>query len=363
MKQEEKINDPRISRTYFSFPAYIALVFLVAVLMMLPTFFYGGFHLILEKSGPYLKWYFVYCLLISLLISAALGVQKYIVIDRPIRRLSAAARKVAEGDFSLYLPPRHTSDDMDYIDTLYVDFNQMVAELGSIETLKNDFAANVSHELKTPLSAINNYIQLLQNTDLTEEQKSYVDSALESTHRLAALIFNILKLNKLESQKIKPQARSYDLCRQLADCIIGFESVWEQKEIEFEADMEDTAVIEADEELMALVWNNLLSNAFKFTGEGGSVFVRQYSKERYAVIEVSDTGCGMSRQTTEHIFDKFYQGDTSHSTEGNGLGLPLALRILQMSNGTITVNSTEGKGTTFTIRIPMNVKTENDDKE
>lgn len=187
---------------------------------------------------------------------------------------------------------------------------------------------------------------------LTEQQKEYVNSALRSVNRLSSLIFNILKLNKLENQNIKLQPKKFDLCRQLADCAISFESIWEQKKINFEADMEDKVIIEGDEELMELVWNNLLFNAFKFTSIGGTVCIRQFSEISHVIVEISDTGCGMSQKTIEHIFDKFYQGDTIYAMEGNGLGLSLVHRILQMSDGTITVNSIEGKGTTFTICIP-----------
>ena len=189
--------DARVTRRYFFFPAYVALVFLLAVLMMLPTIFYGGAHLILEESGPYIKWYFLYCIVLAAFVSGGLALRKYLNFDRPIKKLSAAARQVAEGDFSVYIPKRHTSNDMDYIDALFVDFNKMVEELGSIETLKNDFAANVSHELKTPLAAIQNYAQLLGTTELTPIQQEYTDRILSSTQRLTSLIYNILKLNKL----------------------------------------------------------------------------------------------------------------------------------------------------------------------
>lgn len=272
--------------------------------------------------------------------------------DKPMMTLADAANKVAHGDFSVYVTPYHAPDKYDYLDRMIVDFNKMVEELGSMETLKTDFAANVSHELKTPLAAIHNYAQLLQNTPLDDRQAEDVRIILENTNRLSSLIFNILKLNKLESQKILPTASGYDLCAQLAECMIGFEPVWEKKDMEPEVELEDRTMVWADAELMAVVWNNLLSNAFKFTPPGGTVTLRQSSTPEEVTVQVADTGCGMDETTMRRIFDKFYQGDTSHSTEGNGLGLALVMRILQLSGGTIAVDSTPGKGSVFTVRLP-----------
>lgn len=280
--------------------------------------------------------------------------------DQPMKELAKAADKVAHGDFSVYIPPLHTTNHHDYLDRMILDFNKMVAELGSLETMRTDFIANVSHEIKTPVAAIQNYAQLLRKPHLSKtDMDNYTAAILSSTHRLSALITNILRLNKLESQQIKPQYEAYDLCRQLSDCALGFEMIWEEKEIDFEADLEDRATICADKSLMELVWNNLLSNAFKFTEPGGSVILRQTSDSDRVIVEVSDTGCGMSEEAQKHIFDKFYQGDTSHATEGNGLGLALALRVLQLMGSSIQVRSEEGQGTTFVVQIPTGENEEN----
>lgn len=273
--------------------------------------------------------------------------------QKPMEAFAEAARKVAQGDFSVYVPPRHTADKTDFLDIILTDFNKMVEELGSIETLKTDFFSNVSHEIKTPLAVIHNYAELLQKENLSPaRQKEYTEAILQATRRLSALITNMLKLNKLEKQTIQPLPECYDVCRQLCECALQFEEEWEKKEIEFEADIEERAAVEADSGLLELVWTNLLSNALKFTDPGGKVVLTQTSDADEITVSLSDSGCGMDEETKKHIFDQFYQGDTSHATEGNGLGLSLALRILQLSNGTVTVTSEPGQGSTFTVRIP-----------
>lgn len=295
----------------------------------------------------------VYWALVSVSMTLLIRYLTKTTYEKPVQQLAEATRKVAEGDFSVYVPPIHTADKLDYLDVMILDFNKMVAELGSIETLKTDFFSNVSHEIKTPLAVIHNAAQLLKNENLSAERRAeYVDTIEKYSGRLAELIANILKLNKLEKQTIQPKPEPYDLCAQLAECALLFERRWEEKDLEFEAELEDQFTIEADESLLELVWNNLLSNAIKFTDSGGTVTLRQTSTADGVEVSVTDTGCGMDEETLKHIFDKFYQGDTSHATEGNGLGLALVLRIVRMLGGSIAVSSTPGEGSTFTVRLP-----------
>ncbi|MCM1182593.1 MAG: HAMP domain-containing histidine kinase [Roseburia sp.] len=273
--------------------------------------------------------------------------------ELPLHRMAEAAGKVAKGDFSVYVPPIHTADKSDYLDDMIMDFNKMVEELGSIETLKTDFVSNVSHEMKTPIAIIKNYAELLRTGELTEQERVEYARAVESAAvRLSNLISNILRLNKLENQSILPEVAAYDVCRQLCECILQFEEAWDEKELELETQIEDCAMVWGDASLLELVWNNLLSNAIKFTERGGRVTIRQTSTESRVTVAVSDTGCGMAKESVAHIFDKFYQGDTSHAREGNGLGLALVKRVLELMDGDIQVVSEEGSGSAFTVTLP-----------
>ena len=347
-KKYGTINDSR-------FPPSLFAVYLGALLLM--SGIHTGLLVFMDRVGwngviqsvvPILYWSMI---AVGLTLFARREIRR--TYEKPMHMLAEAAGRVADGDFSVYISPFHTSDKLDYLDLMIMDFNRMVEELGSIETLKTDFASNVSHEMKTPIAIIKNYAELLQAEHIGEEQrKEYAKSVENAAARLSDLIGNILKLNKLENQRIMPDIKVYDVCRQLCECILQFEEAWDENEIELETEMEDAAMIRADASLVELVWNNLLSNAIKFTQPGGQVIVRQTSDEKQIRISVSDTGCGMSRESIEHIFDKFYQGDTSHAKEGNGLGLALVQRVLELMDGDIQVISEEGKGSVFTVVLP-----------
>lgn len=317
-----------------------------------------GWNEIVQTVVPMVYWG---CVAVGLTLFTRMKIKS--TYEEPLHKLAEATEQVANGDFSVYVPTTHTSDRLDYLDVMILDFNKMVEELGSVETLKTDFVSNVSHEMKTPIAIIKNYAELLQTGKGTEEERiEYARSIEEAASRLSGLITNILRLNKLEHQRIDPEIETYDLCAQLEECILHYEEMWDEKDLELEVDMEEKAVVDADKSLMELVWNNLLSNAVKFTEPGGKVMVRQTFSDGYVVVEVTDTGCGMSRESIRHIFDKFYQGDTSHSKEGNGLGLALISRILVLMDGEISVASEEGRGSTFTVRIPVPAETKKKDR-
>jgi len=349
-----KQTDKRVKRKYFPIAIFIVTFIVMAVLTTVQNRILSVF---LDYTAVPFK-YFIIMVIHWVIVAAAFTVltrwQIVRTYEQPMQRLAKATKEVAEGDFSIYVKPRHTAENADYIDVMIEDFNKMVAELGSIETLKTEFFSNVSHEIKTPLSVVQNYAELLQSDTITDEQrKEYAVGIVQSTKKLSGLITNILKLNRLEQQNIQPMTEQYDLSLQLTECALQFERVWEEKEIEFEADIEDSVMITADESLLELVWNNLLSNAFKFTPKSGTVKLTQKLTEDEIIVIVSDTGCGMSVEVLKRVFDKFYQGDKSHSTEGNGLGLSLSLRVLQLTGGKITAKSELEKGSEFTVRLPI----------
>lgn len=306
-----------------------------------------------EHLNAAAKLTFANVLLLSLLFTLIDGLRRRYTVDRPVRRIISGAERLMQGDLSARIqpPPGLSADDP--FSRISDCFNRMAAELQGVETLRSDFIANVSHELKTPLAVLQNYGVLLQDPALPEAQRlEYARGVSSGARRMAELVTNILRLNRLENQQIFPRAEEFDLSEQLCQCLLQYESVWEQKSLHLETDIADGVRLQADSELLELVWSNLLSNAFKFTPPGGAVSVRLVADETQVSVCISDTGCGMSPEVGRHIFEKFYQGDSSHAAQGNGLGLALVKRVMDILHGEIRVDSAPGRGSSFTVYLP-----------
>lgn len=307
-----------------------------------------------ENLNMAAKLTFINVILLSFLFTTIDALRRKFTVEKPVRRIVAGAEKIMQGDFSVRIPSQNTLGD-DTFDQITHCFNRMAEELESVETLRTDFIANVSHEMKTPLSVIQNYGTLLQAPELSYEQRmEYAKGVTDGSRRMADMVTNILKLNRLENQQIYPKAELFDLSEQLCESLLQYENIWETANISLDTDIAENVMLCSDRELLSLVWSNLFSNAFKFTPPGGQVRVRLTVEDNHINVQVSDTGCGMNAEVGSHIFDKFYQGDTSHATQGNGLGLALVKQVVDILQGEISVESTQGEGSTFTVKIRRN---------
>ena len=305
-----------------------------------------------ENVGLAAKVTFGNVVFLSVLFTVIDAIRRKLTTEKITKRIAAAAKRLIEGDFEVRIAHVNSLSADEHFNEIIDCFNTIAEELSGVETLRADFIANVSHEMKAPLAVIQNYGTLLQMPNLEEEKRmEYAKGIADGSRRMADMMTNILKLNKLEKQQIFPMKKEYDLAEQLCECLLQFENVWEGKRIEIKTDMEESVRVKSDEELLALVWNNLFSNAFKFTPEGGTVTVALATAEQHVIVKIADTGCGMSQDVGKHIFEKFYQGDTSHSVQGNGLGLALVKRVMDILHGEISVESTVGKGSTFVIKL------------
>lgn len=349
---KNKPRDKRINRSLFSFKNYIVFFILISFAVT------ACFLLFLDKIEVNTKDIrysaiitFGNVLFLSLLFTLVDGIRRKITIQRPVKRILDATHKLTKGDFDTRIKPLHPFDGMNEFDAIIEDFNIMAKELAGTETLRTDFIASVSHELKTPLAVIQNYSAMLQAPGLTEEERvEYAKSIAAACRNFSELITNILKLSKLENQGIFPEGTTFDLSEQLRRCLLDFEDSWEKKGLRIETDIEDTSIW-GDAELLTLVWNNLISNAIKFTNPGGKISVALHTQGAHAVVTVADTGCGIDAKTGPHIFEKFYQGDASRAVQGNGLGLALVKRVVDITGGEINVESTAGLGSTFTVTL------------
>ncbi len=266
-----------------------------------------------------------------------------------IKTFCDAAETVAKGDFSVRMPELfdRPKSEMDY---LAYNFNKMVRELSSLENMKNDFVADVSHEIKTPLSVIQGYADLIHTKGLSEaERAEYVALISDAINNLTNLVTNILKLNKIENQQIVKKEEFY-LDELICTCLLNYEENVNEKNIEINAQLPEVMVF-TDKTLLEIVFNNLFSNAVKFTDNGGEISIGMCRKGKNVEVAIKDNGCGMNKQTQRRLFEKFYQGDTSHSQAGNGLGLALVHRVVDLLESEITVKSKEGEGSEFRILL------------
>jgi signal transduction histidine kinase len=275
--------------------------------------------------------------------------RRKIMVEKPLEKILQAMERLGRGDFSVRVSPDHPYGKYSEYDVIIYHINKVADNLGKSQMLNNNFISNVSHEIKTPLAIISSYASLLKNPTLDQEERNkYLETLSSATERLGALVANVLTLNKLENGALDTEKSKVNLASALSDAIIAFEDVIDKKGIEIDTDLDEVCVLSYPS-CLELVWNNLISNAVKFTEKGGKISVSVKIKDGKAVVSVKDSGCGISKQTGERIFDKFYQGDTSHSKEGNGLGLALVKKVIDLTGGEILVESQENKGSTFTV--------------
>ncbi len=350
MKCGEKKLKKRLKAGFqFKFSAAAAIGAIVAAMLSFGVVYFLYTQFNLSFGMP--TW-------LRLLVFAVLfGVGVAVVLNHafvsPMSEMAQAMQRVADGDFDVQLQCKSTISD---IKEVYDSFNRMVKALSETETLQSDFISNVSHEFKTPINAIEGYASLLQDTELPREQQSqYVGKIIFNTKRLSDLVGNILLLSKVDNNSIRPKASVYRLDEQIRLSIFALERKWTEKNIDFDIEMEEVEYC-GYEAFMLHVWTNLIDNAIKFDPYGGEIKLRLKKSEDSVIFSVTDTGSGISPEEQQSIFNRFYQGDSSHKSEGNGLGLALVKRIVTASGGDIAVTSEAGAGTRFTVTLPLSVE-------
>jgi len=329
---------------YFIFINILIFVGVSIVSAILSAFIYWGFHRLVEIPEA------IYTIIVSIVMGSAVTAFLYQKVFAPMNHLCRAMEQVAQGDFTVRLTEESNLDEMQ---RLYDNFNIMVGELAATEVLQSDFVSNVSHEFKTPIGAIEGYAMLLQEKkDLPVQEAEYTEKILSNTKRLSGLVSNILLLSKVENQIIPAVRERYRLDEQIRQAIVLLEDKWTKKETDLAAELE-TTFYEGNEALLLHVWLNLIDNAVKFNPAGGRLFICLKASEQNVLFSVKDSGCGISERDRKRIFDKFYQSDTSHKDEGNGLGLALVKQIVAIHQGHIEVESCVEGGCKFTVVLPV----------
>lgn len=329
---------------YFILMNILVFVGVSIVSAIISALIYWGFHHLVEIPEA------IYTIIISIVMGSVITTFLYQKVLEPINRLSRAMEQVAHGDFTVRIKEESSLDELH---RLYDNFNVMVGELAATEVLQSDFVSNVSHEFKTPIGAIEGYAMLLQGkSGLAAEETEYADKILYNTKRLSGLVSNILLLSKVENQIIPAGREKYRLDEQIRQAIVLLEDKWMRKDADLAAELE-TVFYEGNEALLLHAWLNLIDNAVKFNPIGGSIYICLKASEQNVLFSVKDSGCGISEMDRKRIFDKFYQSDTSHKDEGNGLGLALVKRIIDIHKGYIEVENCTGGGCKFTVVLPV----------
>jgi signal transduction histidine kinase len=319
-----------------------------ALITILFLVFYKGNLSIEEEHAMFGRFMFVTLFLCVGLGSSLLyfAIRK---ISDPIIRISNAAKEVAKGDFSIKMDYKSN----DEIGILAQNFNLMTTELGNMEYLRKDFISSVSHEFKTPIASIQGFTEMLQDKGLSEEQfQSYTNIIIEETKRLSHLSSNMLRLSKLDHQLIPVSTKPFSLDEQIRKTIVLLEEKWSKKNLELDIDLDEIAYI-GDEALIQQIWLNLFENAIKFSTESGTIYIQVKKILNNVVIEIKDQGIGINKIDQARIFEKFFQGDKSHSKEGSGLGLAIVKKIVEIYDGEINFTSEIGHGTSFIVRLPI----------
>ena len=336
----------RLSSVYMTLLVFLIGVIVAAGLMTAAV--YGFLVLMGILVNPFTRLMAIPALLILFITTLAAGMGRSKL--KPMNDLVRAMRDVSQGDFSVRVDDTDVPGDMG---ELVNSFNDMASELGGLEMFRKDFINNFSHEFKTPIVSIRGFAKQLERDDLTDAQRrEYLDIIVTESDRLANMASNVLLLSKLENQTIVTDREDYRLDEQLRRCVLLLEKQWSEKELEPDIELEEI-IYRGNEEMMNHVWVNLLNNAIKFSPRGGTLTVRLAREGDAAVCSVGDQGPGMDGDTRRRIFEKFYQGDTAHATEGNGLGLSLVKRIVDLCGGTVSVDSAPGEGSTFSVRLPL----------
>lgn len=331
-------------RLLFSLLVMVELLVVIAFSLVTAELFNWLFSITLHI--PSFLWLLLVSLVLGSVITSFLNWQFF----GPISQLSNAMNRVAAGDFSIRLESKHPFKE---IRDIYNNFNLMTEELGATEILQTDFVSNVSHEFKTPISAIEGYATLLQNdSDNTPaEREQYVDKILFNTRRLSKLVHNILLLSKVDNQAILSNQTTFRLDEQIRQTIVLLEPSWDKKELEFDVNM-DKVVYTSNEGMLTHIWSNLLGNAIKFSPQAGTIRLELHQLPQQIQFVIQDQGPGISETVHRHMFDKFYQGDSSHKEEGNGLGLALVKQIVTTYGGEIQAENVPEGGCRFTVTLP-----------